>query len=151
MQKGCFFDNCGTPQTKAYDMTGLFPYTYKLDSVKYVPCIAESYVGAAKIYRTPANFICDDADEVNAIQQVSGNSSRLMLNNNTLSFSSQNLSPAEISILASDGRLIDVPFRGWVDSGVQNKIELNTSHLSNGLYLIVFKTASEKTVLKIQK
>lgn len=151
VQKGCFFDNCGTPQTKAYDMTGLFPYTYKLDSVKYVPCIAESYVGAAKIYRTPANFICDDADEVNAIQQVSGNSSRLMLNNNTLSFSSQNLSPAEISILASDGRLIDVPFRGWVDGGVQNKIELNTSHLSNGLYLIVFKTASEKTVLKIQK
>lgn len=151
VQKGCYFDNCGTPQTKTYDMTGLFPYTYKLDSVKYVPCIAESYVGAAKTYRTPANFTCDDADEVNAIQQVSGNSSRLMLNNNTLSFSSQNLSPAEISILASDGRLIDVPFRGWVDGGVQNKIELNTSHLSNGLYLIVFKTASEKTVLKIQK
>lgn len=151
VQRGCFFEGSGTPQTKNYDMTGLFPYGYKLDSVKYVPCIAESYVGAAKTYRTPANFTCDDADEVSAVRQVAGNSTRLLLNNNTLNFTSNELTAAEISILSTEGRLIDIPFRGWVDAGVENKIELSTSHLPKGLYLIVFKTANDKSVLKIQK
>lgn len=151
VQNGCFFDNCGTLQTKAYNMTGLFPYTYKLDSVKYVPCIAESFVGASKTYRTPENFTCDDAEQPNAIQHINGNSNRLMLNNNTLIFSCKDISPAEISIVSIDGRLIDIPFRGWLSAGVDNKIELNLRHLSKALFLIVFKTANEKSVLKIQK
>ena len=151
VQRGCFFEGCGVPQLKEFDITGLYPYTYKLDSVKYVPCIAESYVGAAKTYRTPENFTCDDGDEPNAFQQIKGNLTHLMLNNNSLSFRCKEISPAEISIISADGRLIDIPFRGWVKAGVENKIELNTQHLSNGLYLIVFKTANEKSVLKIQK
>ncbi len=149
VQKGCYFENCGIPQLNPKDLTGLFPYSYKLDSVKYVPCIAETYIGVAKPYRTVENFTCDDSD-LNAIQQITGSSTQLSLNNKTLSFSSKNLSPAEISIVTADGRLIDIPFRGWVDAGVENKIDLNTGNLTKGLYLIVFKTNNDKTVLKIQ-
>ena len=149
VQKGCYFDNCGTPQLNPKDMSTLFPYSYKLDSVKYVPCMAETYYGAAKPYRTIENFSCDDND-LNAIQQITGNSTQLSLNNKTLSFSSKNLSPAEISIVTTDGRLIDIPFRGWVDAGVENRIDINTQNLTRGLYLIVFKTNTDKTVLKIQ-
>jgi pectate lyase len=150
VQKGCFFESCGTPQTKDYNMEGLFPYPYKLDSVKYVPCIAETYVGATKTYRTIENFSCDDADNPNALLELRGNSQQMSFVENTLIFSSKNISPAEISIVTTDGRLIDIPFRGWVDAGVENKINLNTGSLSKGLYLIVFKTNAEKTVLKIQ-
>ncbi len=40
-------------------MTGLFPYEYSLDSVMYVPCIAETYVGAGKPHKTDENFDCE--------------------------------------------------------------------------------------------
>lgn len=151
IQRGCYFEGCGTPQTKSYDMSKLFPYTYQLDSVKYVPCIAESYVGASKTYRTVANFTCDDADQPNALEQISGNLSRLMLKNNTLIFQSAVQSPAEISVLTADGRLIDIPFRGWVDEGTENSIQLNFNKFSSGIYLVVFKTANDKSVLKFLK
>lgn len=65
VQKGCIFDNCGTPQTKDKDMTGLFPYTYVLDSAKYVPCIAETFVGATKPSRTPGLVDCTAVDTGN--------------------------------------------------------------------------------------
>lgn len=65
VQKGCFFENCGTPQTKEKDMEGLFPYQYTLDSVMYVPCVAETYAGANKPYRTPENFNCTAIDPDN--------------------------------------------------------------------------------------
>ena len=57
--RGCYFENCGTPQTNEKDMTGLFPYNYTLDDVMYVPCIAETYSGADKPYRTAENFECE--------------------------------------------------------------------------------------------
>lgn len=148
VQKGCIFDNCGVPQTKAYDMTGLFPYTYTLDSAKYVPCTTETYSGAAKPYRTPENYKC--ADVLNFVNQVSVNSSHLSYSKGNLSFKSDITCPAEISILSLEGRLIDIPFRGWVENGVDNHIKLNLSHLNSGIYLLVMTTNEGKTSLKIQ-
>lgn len=62
VQRGCYFENCGTPQLNEKDMTGLFPYEYSLDSVMYVPCIAETYVGAGKPHKTAENFDCEATD-----------------------------------------------------------------------------------------
>jgi pectate lyase len=147
VQKGCYFDNCGTPQTKYYNMTGLFPYTYKPDSVMYVPCIAETFIGAGKAYRTEDNFPCD----VNAIHKISLKSCCLSYSNEHLLFRSKNTCPAEISILSMEGHLIDIPFRGWVEGGVENTIKLNTSNLSEGIYILVMTTNKESVSLKIKK
>lgn len=340
VQKGCYFENCGTPQLKAYDMTGLFPYTYTLDSVMYVPCIAETYVGATKPYRLPTNFNCTavvpdtiDTDTIpdnngcvwvknslmsgdvdandwfwfnneissakyipsmitllpsisssgvtsvlsttkvgagtdgttgstgaitgcldlgksatkgdftggsavfqlsscgelkiktsrtgdnafnvsvatsadgvytqkysysgnkgiseidlteyvqtenpiwikitngstgslnihgvvaksyikncsNAVPTVYENKSMLLFNGNILTFKSEITSPAEIKILSIDGRTLDIPFHGWIESNAENKIALNLNHLSNGMYIVRMATNNGIVSLKIQK
>ena len=58
VQRGCFFEGSGTPQVKDKDMSGLFPYAYLLDSVQYVPCLAETYTGAAKPSRVAGSTGC---------------------------------------------------------------------------------------------
>lgn len=65
VQNGCFFENCGTPQLRAKDMTGLFPYNYSLDDVMLVPCIAQTYAGAGKERRTTENFNCTPSNPDN--------------------------------------------------------------------------------------
>jgi len=340
VQKGCYFLNCGTPQTKEKDMSGLFPYPYTLDSVMYVPCLAQTYYGAAKPHRgeitdTCNPYIPDDGnndtipgddgcvwvknnlmlpnidtngwfwfnnestssqffpsmitllpsvssagvtsilqttkvgagtdgttgsagaitgcidlgksatkgeftggsaifqlpscgefrittsrtgdnafnvsiassadgsftqkyaysggkgiseinlseyvqsespvwvkitngstgslnihgvivksyekDCTNALKKVVSNDLQMWYNMNTLNFRSEKTCPAEVSIMSADGRKIDVPFRGWIEGGVDNKIQLHLNHLSKGLYILVLTTNEGKISLKIQK
>lgn len=338
VQNGCYFDNCGTPQTKFKDMTGLFPYAYTLDSVKYVPCIAKNYVGAAKPYRADTTIVCtpeiidEDNDTIpddngciwiknnlmqpvdannwfwfnsettaapyfpsmitllpsvssagvtstlqttkvgagtdgttgsagaitgcidlgksatkgeftggsaifqlpscgemkittsrtgdnafnvsvasaadgtftqkyaysgakgiseinlseyvqsenpvwvkitngatgslnihgisvkdyvkdcsNATPKVFKNNTSLALNGNILSFMSEKTTPAEIKIMSIDGRTLDIPFRGWIENNVENKIALELNHLNKGIYIITLNTKEGFSSLKIQK
>jgi pectate lyase len=148
VQRGCFFENSGVPQIKEKDMTGLFPYPYTLDSVKYVPCIAETYVGAAKPYKTKENFKCDAA---NTIQQIVGKTTSLSFTNNTLVFRSDITCPAEIKIVGIDGKTLDIPFRGWIEGGVENKLLIKTDQLSKGVYLFMLTTGKESSVIKFKK
>jgi hypothetical protein len=148
VQKGCYFENCGTPQLKEKEMTGLFPYSYVLDSVMYVPCISENYVGAYKPSRTPGTYTCTPV-KPSALELVGDNNSQLFFVENILNFRSNNTCPAEISILSPDGRLIDIPFRGWVEAGIDNRLELNLNHLSHGMYIVRMTTNEGKTSLKI--
>ncbi len=84
--------------------------------------------------------------------QVSPKSNlKLGLQSGYLFFEGQETSPAEIRIFAIDGRTIDVPFRGWVEGGVENSIRLNFEHLKSGVYIIMFTTNKEKTAIKFQK
>ncbi len=338
VQNGCFFDNCGTPQTKYKDMTGLFPYSYTLDSVKYVPCITKNYSGAAKPYRADTTINCTSGipdnkkdtipdnngcvwiknnlmqpvdannwfwfnnettaapyfptmitllpsvssagvtstlqtakvgagtdgtigsagaitgcidlgksatkgdftggsaifqlpscgefkittsrtgdnvfnvsvattangaftqkyaysggkgiseinlseyvqsenpvwvkitngatgslnihavtvknyvkDCTNAVTSAIHKDDYLSFYNNILTFRSEKTCPAEISIFSVDGRKIDIPFRGWIEGGVENKIQLNLNHLNKGMYIVILSTNEGKTSLKIQK
>lgn len=337
VQNGCYFDNCGTPQTKFKDMTGLFPYAYTLDSVKYVPCIAKNYVGAAKPYRADTTIVCtpeiidDDNDSIpdnngciwtknnlmqpvdannwfwfnnettsalyfpsmisllpsvssagvtstlqttkvgagtdgttgsagaitgcidlgksatkgeftggsaifqlpscgemkittsrtgdnafnvsvasvadgtftqkyaysgakgiseinlseyvqsenpvwvkitngatgslnihgviaktyekdcpNAVKRMVGNENKLIFSTNTLMFKSEKTCPAEISIFSIDGIKIDIPFRGWIEGGVENLIDLHLNHLPDGIYIINMITDKDSKSIKIR-
>ncbi|MGC3979267.1 MAG: T9SS type A sorting domain-containing protein [Paludibacteraceae bacterium] len=339
VQRGCYFENCGTPQTKDLDMTGMFPYPYTLDDVMYVPCIAETYSGANKPYRTSENFDCDpvnpgdggngndtipdengcvwersdlftpDSDtngwfwfnnetssaqyipsvitlvastssgmtstlqtakagagtdgtsggtgaitgcidlgksatkgdfsggaaifklsscgefklktsrtgdnsfsvsidtigdgsykqtytysggkgisEIdiskytqtekpvyvkiingstgslnihgvsvksyvkncsNGTNSVNSNSSKMWFSNNVLTFKSDKTCPAEISLFSFDGKKMDIPFRGWIEAGVENKLNLNLSYLKNGMYILKMTTNEGSATLKI--
>lgn len=348
VQRGSYFDNCGTPQLNEKDMTGLFPYEYTLDDVKYVPCIAQTYVGAAKPHKTAENFNCEatkpgggnggggggsedpvvpgddgcvwvknnlfgtDADaggwfwlndetssarylpsmisllpsvssagvtstlqttkvgagtdgttgsagaitgcidlgksatkgdftggaaifqlgscgefkiktsrtgdnafnvstatsangpftqqyaysgakgiaEINLTQYVQSenpvwvkitngatgslnihgisiksyekdcanalaatgeNNAMLTLKGNLLAFKANQNTPAEIRIVSVEGRTLDIPFRGWIEGGVENRLQLNISHLKKGVYIIAFSTGKEITTIKIIK
>ncbi len=342
VQRGCYFDNCGTPQLNEKDMTGLFPYEYTLDDVVYVPCIAETYVGAAKPHKTAENFNCEattpgggdddqepppdgdgcvwiknslfgsDADTndwfwfndettsgkylpsmitlfpsvsstgvtstletakvgagtdgvigtagaitgcidlgksatkgnftggaavfqlpgcgefkiktsrtgdnvfnvstataadgtftqqyaysggkgisdinltqyvqsenpvwvkitngatgslnihgvsiksyekecTNAVTAITESNKMLSFNGNVLTFKSKQTTPAEIRIMGIDGRTLDIPFRGWIESEVENKIGLNLSHLNKGIYIVKMTTNEGNVSLKIQK
>lgn len=340
VQKGCYFENCGTPQLKTIDMSGLFPYNYTPDSVMYVPCIAETYAGAAKPFKSAENFSCEpvvpddngndsvpdnngcvwiknslmpgDVDvnnwfwfnnestsakyipsmitllpsvsssgvtstlnvtktgagtdgttgsagaltgcldlgksatkgdfsggsaiiqltscgelklvtsrtgdndfnvsvanssggefiqkyvysgnkgiseinltdyvqseqpvwikitngatgslNIHAIsaktyikncpnlsQVVNGKNTELSFYGNVLTFNSKETTPAEIRISGMDGRIIDIPFRGWIESNVSNKITFNLNNLKSGIYIITLKTNEGSINLKIQK
>jgi pectate lyase len=151
VQRGCYFENCGIPQLNEKDMTGLFPYLYKLDSVMYVPCIAETYVGAAKPSRMSENFNCTPVVPVNAISDVAGKVTRLSFNNNILTFSSKKTCPAQIKMVSLDGRTVDIPFRGWVESDVENKLQIHATNLPKGVYLLVFTADNESSTIKIQR
>lgn len=341
VQRGCYFENCGTPQTKEIDMTGLFPYAYTLDSVMYVPCIAQTYSGANKPYRTPENFSCTptnpgedngndsipdtngcvwvkndlftpDSDtngwfwfsnetssakyipsmitllpsvsasgvtstlqttkvgagtdgttgstgaitgcidlgksatkgdysggaaifqlsscgefklktsrtgdnlfaisidtigngsykqtytytgakgisEIdisnytqtekpvfvkiingatgslnihgvsvksyvkdcsNGTKTVNSNNSKMRFSNNVLTFKSDKTCPAEISLYSSDGRKLDIPFRGWIEAGVENKLNLNFNNFKSGMYILKLTTNEGSSTLKIIK
>jgi hypothetical protein len=138
VQKGCHFENSGTPQLKYKDMTGLFPYKYELDSVMYVPVIAENYVGASKPSRTP-----------NAVNVVKSDHASLSFSVDRLTFKSDITCPAAISVLGVDGRLLDIPFRGWIEGGVENHIDLNLTPQVPGTYIIQMQTSKGVSSLKI--
>lgn len=346
--KDCYFENCGVPQLNDKDMTGLFPYEYQLDDVMYMPCIADTYIGAAKAHQTIDNFDCEavtpgegnnnnnnnngepetnpdddgyiwiknnlfqaDADEngwfwfndqtkaesymnsmislldsessagsssswkvdkigagtngsaessgaitgcldlgksatkssytggsavfqlpscgefqfkssrtgdnliqiqtatsadgpfsnvytytsskgianvdisqyvrsenpiwvkiingstgslnihgvkissyekiVSETGQIDSDTSEISYINGELVFSHKETSPAEINIINTEGKIIDIPFRGWVEAGVNNRLPLNLNHLPNGIYMIVMKTNDGTNSLKILK
>lgn len=145
VQRGCFFEGSGTPQIKEKDMTGLFPYTYLLDSVRFVPCLAETYSGATKPSRVGGSGGCLPV-QVAEINQGAG----LRFEKESLIFRSKTTGPAQLSILGMDGRVIDIPFRGWTEAGIENSLLLNLSHLRKGCYFIHLKTDQEESSLKIQ-
>ncbi len=92
-----------------------------------------------------------EKDCANAVKTVVSNDLQMWYSMNTLNFRSEKTCPAEVVIMSVDGRKIDVPFRGWIEGGVENKIQLNLNHLSKGLYIFILTTNEGKTSLKIQK
>lgn len=153
VQRGCYFENCGTPQLKEFDTSGLIPYDYTLDSVMYVPCIAETYVGAAKPHKTTENFNCKATTPGghSSTGFIRENNSELLFQSDLLIFRHEKTAPAEIRILSIDGRTLDIPFRGWVEAGVENRLPLNFNHLNQGIYVIQMNTNEGATSLKITR
>jgi len=153
VQRGCFFENCGPPQLKEFDTTGLIPYAYTLDDVMYVPCIAMTYAGAAKPHKTAENFNCTAVNPGghSSTDFVYDGISTMSFQQGSLKFKHVKTAPAEIRILSIDGRTIDIPFRGWVEAGVENKLQLHLDHLANGVYIIQMNTHEGSTSLKIMR
>ena len=151
VQRGCYFENCGTPQLKEFDTTGLIPYEYTLDNVMYVPCIALTYAGAAKPHKTAANFSCVAVipGGQTSTDFVKDAISEMSFKQGMLVFKHGKTSPAEIRIMNIDGRTLDIPFRGWVEAGVENRLPLRFDHLSPGMYVIQMTTNEGVTSLKI--
>jgi len=85
------------------------------------------------------------------IPVVIGKNTELSFYNNVLTFKSKVTTPAEIRISALDGRTLDIPFRGWIESDVSNKIALQLNHLKSGIYIITLRTNEGSINLKIQK
>jgi len=70
---------------------------------------------------------------------------------NILTFKSEKTCPAEIVIFSIDGKKLDIPFRGWIEAGIENKVKLNLNYPDNSVYIIVMTTNEGKNILKIKK
>jgi len=136
-QNGCYFSNCGTPQTNYVDMTGRFPYTYQLDSVETVPSLAEMYMGSGKDYRT-----------LSLLPEVSVPDLTLRWDGRTITFASPVTNPAKLTLYSSDGRLLGVPFHGWIEANELNQVQLDISQLKKGCYLIRLETPVTSSQVK---
>lgn len=85
------------------------------------------------------------------VKTVKNDTQNISFYNNILTFKSEKTCPAEISIYSIDGKIIDIPFRGWIEAGANNKIQLNLSHLGKGVYILMMTTNERKQTLKITK
>ena len=90
-----------------------------------------------------------EKDCTNDVKIVKNDTQNMSFYNNILTFKSEKTCPAEISIYSVDGRKIDIPFRGWIEAGVDNQIQLILSHLNKGMYILMMTTNEGKWTLKI--
>lgn len=139
VQRNCFFEGSGVPQLKDKDMTDLFPYSYRLDSVKYVPTLAQNHSGANK----PSVPVSHQTAFAQRLDH------RLQFNDDELIFKSQMTGPTEVSVYTSEGRLVDIPFRGWTEAGKENRLRLSSNSLRKGVYIVRLQVGSDAISSKI--
>jgi pectate lyase len=137
VQKGCYFENCGTPQTLYADMQGRFSYSYQLDSVSEVPAIAATYVGAYKPYR------------ITTLKSATSHPLVLFFDGKTVTFSSPYTTPATLRIYNTKGQLTNIPFRGWIEGGAQNQLSIDGDNLQKDCFLLQLETEFGVKVLKV--
>lgn len=140
VQKNCFFESSGIPQLKEKDMSGLFPYSYRLDSGLYVPTLAQNYSGANKPSLPVSNQTIEPANKVDY---------QLQFLDNELLFKSLITGPSEISVFSPEGRLVDIQFRGWVEAGTQNRLKMSSKNLQKGVYIVRFQVGGNIIASKI--
>jgi hypothetical protein len=70
-------------------------------------------------------------------------------NGKELSFRCPKTMPVQVCLRRLDGSVVDIPFQGWVEAGVFNRLHLNTDHLPKGIYLIQLTNSQGQRTIKV--